>query len=171
MLHNAQQLSDVITHYGVNVVAIGNGTASREAQLLVATALQHAAPTAAQQSTAEGSGNSKRKREITTAADKKGCLGYVVVSEAGASVYSASERARQEFPPEVLDIAYVGAVSIGRRLLDPLSELVKVQVIAPTVFVLQNPCWGFIPMCVLSVPLLHAAGVARSGHVPARSLR
>jgi uncharacterized protein len=141
MLHNARQLSEVITQYGVNVVAIGNGTASREAQLLVATALQHTSPTAAQQSTTETNGSSKRKREAadgTNATAQKGCLGYVVVSEAGASVYSASERARQEFPPEVLDIAYVGAVSIGRRLLDPLSELVKVQVIAPTVLVLQD---------------------------------
>ena len=58
-----------------------------------------------------------------------GCVGYAVVSEAGASVYSASDRAREEFPPEVLDISYVGAVSIGRRLVDPLSELIKVQVI------------------------------------------
>jgi uncharacterized protein len=172
MLHNAQQLSEVITHYGVNVVAIGNGTASREAQLLVATALQHAAPTAAQQSTAESSGNSKRKREVTTATDNNGCLGYVVVSEAGASVYSASERARQEFPQEVLDIAYVGAVSIGRRLLDPLSELVKVQVTTNCRCTATHSVpFTVVQMRVHSVFLLHAAGVARSGHVPARSIR
>jgi predicted RNA-binding protein with RPS1 domain/ribosomal protein L12E/L44/L45/RPP1/RPP2 len=109
--------------------------------VFVANALQHLSAsskdvtsTSAAAEDKSSSKAEKRKREeveVTgsgTAATSSGCLGYVVVSEAGASVYSASERAREEFPPEVLDISYVGAVSIGRRLVDPLSELVKVQV-------------------------------------------
>ena len=80
----------------VSVVAIGNGTASRETEALVADLIQ-----------------------------KQTGLAYVMVSEAGASVYSASTLARQEFPD--LDVSIRGAVSIARRLQDPLAELVKID--------------------------------------------
>src|SRR6185437_8937904 len=63
--------------------------------------------------------------ELERAGAAKGSLGYVMVSEAGASVYSASEVARQEFPD--LDVTQRGAISIGRRLQDPLAELVKID--------------------------------------------
>ena len=80
----------------ITVIAIGNGTASRETEALAAE-LVH---------------------------DTKG-LAYVMVSEAGASVYSASDLARAEFPD--LDVSMRGAVSIARRLQDPLAELVKID--------------------------------------------
>ncbi|RME83530.1 MAG: RNA-binding transcriptional accessory protein [Caldilineae bacterium] len=81
---------------GITVIAIGNGTASRETELLVAEFI----------------------REVAG-------LAYVMVSEAGASVYSASALAREEFPD--LDVSMRGAVSIARRLQDPLAELVKID--------------------------------------------
>jgi len=83
--------------HGIDVVAVGNGTASRETQELVAQVIKE---------------------------NGLHCE-YTVVSEAGASVYSASEAARTEFPDT--DCTLLGAVSIGRRLIDPLSELVKVE--------------------------------------------
>ncbi|MCB1331363.1 MAG: RNA-binding transcriptional accessory protein, partial [Maritimibacter sp.] len=91
---------EMIRRHGVELVAIGNGTASRETERLVADAL-------------------KRLPEGTTRPTK------VIVSEAGASVYSASELAAQEFPD--LDVSLRGAVSIARRLQDPLAELVKIE--------------------------------------------
>jgi uncharacterized protein len=81
---------------GVQVIAIGNGTASRETEQLVA--------------------------ELTSEQEK---LQYAIVSEAGASVYSASKLAREELPD--LDVSLRGAVSIARRLQDPLAELVKID--------------------------------------------
>lgn len=93
-----QVLSRLARHHGVELIAIGNGTASRETDRLVAD-LQKAEP------------------------DLK--LTKVVVSEAGASVYSASELAAREFPN--LDVSLRGAVSIARRLQDPLAELVKID--------------------------------------------
>jgi uncharacterized protein len=102
-LHRLAQL--VATH-GVNLIAIGNGTASREtdqlAGELIALVAQHAPVSA------------------TTAVIRK-----VVVSEAGASVYSASEVASKELPE--LDVSLRGAVSIARRVQDPLAELVKID--------------------------------------------
>jgi protein Tex len=86
----------------VNVVAIGNGTASRETEALAAELIRGS------------EGGSSRHR-----------LAYVMVSEAGASVYSASDIARQEFPD--LDVSMRGAISIARRLQDPLAELVKID--------------------------------------------
>src|SRR3546814_9973177 len=83
---------------GIALVAIGNGTASRETEKLIST-LQ------------------TRHQDL----DFK----RVVVSEAGASVYSASELAAHEFPD--LDVSLRGAVSIARRLQDPLAELVKIE--------------------------------------------
>ena len=98
-LHTVAQL--VATH-GVNLIAIGNGTASRETDKLagevIALVLKHAPGTLLQK---------------------------VIVSEAGASVYSASEVASQELPE--LDVSLRGAVSIARRLQDPLAELVKID--------------------------------------------
>jgi len=92
------QLAAACREFGVNLVAIGNGTASRETERLVAELM-------------------KRHPELK--------LGKVVVSEAGASVYSASELAAKEFPE--LDVSLRGAVSIARRLQDPLAELVKIE--------------------------------------------
>jgi uncharacterized protein len=87
---------------GVDILAIGNGTASRETETLAADVIAEARKT-------------EKGRE----------LAYVIVSEAGASVYSASDLARAEFPD--LDVSMRGAVSIARRLQDPLAELVKID--------------------------------------------
>ena len=92
------RIAQLAKQHGVNLVAIGNGTASRETDKLV--------------------GETMRKH-----ADLN--LSKVVVSEAGASVYSASELASKEFPE--LDVSIRGAVSIARRLQDPLAELVKIE--------------------------------------------
>lgn len=91
-------LAGACKHYGVELIAIGNGTASRETEKLVADMLARHPDIKAQK---------------------------VVVSEAGASVYSASELAAKEFPD--LDVSLRGAVSIARRLQDPLAELVKID--------------------------------------------
>ncbi|MFZ5881385.1 MAG: Tex family protein [Chloroflexota bacterium] len=96
-------LQDMINRHHVTLITIGNGTASRETEKLVAELIQvgakHASP---QQSTK-----------------------YLIVNEAGASVYSASALARAEFPD--LDVSIRGAVSIARRAQDPLAELVKID--------------------------------------------
>ncbi|WP_411956838.1 Tex family protein [Paracoccus homiensis] len=92
-------LLTLITRHKIDLIAIGNGTASRETERLVGEVL--------------------KKLPKTVAVPTK-----VVVSEAGASVYSASEQAAREFPD--LDVSLRGAVSIARRLQDPLAELVKV---------------------------------------------
>ena len=91
-----------VAMHGVNLIAIGNGTASRETDKLAADLMQ---------------------RIATLAPELK--LEKVVVSEAGASVYSASEFASKELPD--LDVSLRGAVSIARRLQDPLAELVKID--------------------------------------------
>ncbi|MFN3662508.1 Tex family protein, partial [Yoonia sp.] len=93
-------LTQMIRKHGVALIAIGNGTASRESERLVADVIK-ALPTGSPRPTP------------------------VIVSEAGASVYSASELASQEFPD--IDVSIRGAVSIARRLQDPLSELVKIE--------------------------------------------
>jgi len=95
-------LGRLVAKHGVNLIAIGNGTASRETDKLAADLI-------------------KRVQQI--APDVK--LDKVVVSEAGASVYSASEFASKELPD--LDVSLRGAVSIARRLQDPLAELVKID--------------------------------------------
>ncbi|MDZ7371198.1 MAG: RNA-binding transcriptional accessory protein [candidate division KSB1 bacterium] len=87
----------LIERHGADVIAIGNGTASRETEKLAA--------------------------EIIAESDRK--LSYTIVNEAGASVYSASPIAKKEFPD--LDASMRGNISIARRLLDPLSELVKID--------------------------------------------
>ena len=88
---------ELLKKYSVSIIAIGNGTASRESELFVATCLKEAEPG----------------------------VSYVIVNEAGASVYSASPQAREEFPD--LQVEQRSAVSIARRLQDPLSELVKID--------------------------------------------
>jgi protein Tex len=95
-------LTQLVARHGVSLVAIGNGTASRETDKLAAEVLQR-----------------------VQAADASYKLDKVVVSEAGASVYSASELASKELPE--LDVSLRGAVSIARRLQDPLAELVKID--------------------------------------------
>jgi uncharacterized protein len=94
----------------INVIAIGNGTASRETEALVAELIQERLAPSGKSASSE----KPRSR-----------LAYVMVSEAGASVYSASDLARAEFPD--LDVSMRGAVSIARRLQDPLAELVKID--------------------------------------------
>lgn len=94
-------LQQLIAQYQIEAIAIGNGTASRETEQMVRVALDN-----------EARGE---RREVQV----------FVVSESGASVYSASKIAREEFPDE--DVTVRGAVSIGRRLMDPLAELVKID--------------------------------------------
>ena len=93
----AQTLQELLHIYKVQAIAIGNGTASRETEQMVRHAIEPI--------------------------DEKPQV--FVVSESGASVYSASKLAREEFPDE--DVTVRGAVSIGRRLMDPLTELVKID--------------------------------------------
>ena len=92
-----QVLKSMINRYGVEIIAIGNGTASKETEMFTAETLKEMHSTAA----------------------------YMVVSEAGASVYSASKLAAQEMPD--FDLTLRSAVSIARRLQDPLAELVKIE--------------------------------------------
>jgi protein Tex len=94
-------LRDMIIKYNVDVISLGNGTASRESEEILAKVIS----------------------EVKIATGKE--VYYVVVSEAGASVYSASELATKEYPN--LDVTVRGAISIGRRLQDPLAELVKID--------------------------------------------
>lgn len=96
---SAATIADLIKKHGVELLAIGNGTASRETEQLVA--------------------------EVLRDLDVPGAVHYLMVSEAGASVYSASPLAREEFPE--LDVSMRGAVSIARRVQDPLAELVKID--------------------------------------------
>lgn len=94
-------LKELIYKYDVDVISLGNGTASRESEDVI-------------------------ERLIKEVKEEKGKdLYYVIVSEAGASVYSASELANKEYPN--LDVTVRGAISIGRRLQDPLVELVKID--------------------------------------------
>ncbi len=97
-----QQLRGLLNKHQIDVIAIGNGTASRETEQLVADLI------------------GEMQRQNTSRQ-----IGYVIVNEAGASVYSASEAARQEFP--TLDATQRGTISIARRLQDPLAELVKID--------------------------------------------
>ncbi|MBA4406345.1 RNA-binding transcriptional accessory protein [bacterium] len=90
-------LLELIKRYGVNLIAIGNGTASRETELLIADLIKE---------------------------NKLDCH-YLIVNEAGASVYSASPVAKEEFPD--LEASQRGNISIARRVLDPLAELVKID--------------------------------------------
>ena len=91
----AVELSTLIKKYDIEAIAIGNGTASRETEAFV------------------------KKLKLPPS------IQIVMVNESGASIYSASEAAREEFPNE--DVTVRGAISIGRRLMDPLAELVKID--------------------------------------------
>lgn len=92
----AASVAELVKKYEIDLIVIGNGTASRETESFIAELI-------------------KAGLEVE----------YTIVSEAGASVYSASKRARKEFPD--LDVSIRGAISIGRRLQDPLAELVKID--------------------------------------------
>ena len=92
-----KKLLALIQKYHVQIIAIGNGTASRESEKLVAELIH------------------EQKLDVS----------YAIVSEAGASVWSAQEAARKEFPD--IEVEERSAVSIGRRLLDPLAELIKID--------------------------------------------
>lgn len=103
-VHNPKQLEmakkkilDYIKKYDVDIIAIGNGTASRETESFVANVIKEASKS----------------------------VSYLIVSEAGASVYSASKIAIEEFPD--LDVTARGAISIARRIQDPMAELVKID--------------------------------------------
>ena len=96
-------VQQLIKQYRIEAIAIGNGTASRETRTFVEECLS----------------------EMNTNAASNAAPTIFVVSEDGASVYSASKVAREEFPDE--DVTVRGAVSIGRRLMDPLAELVKID--------------------------------------------
>ncbi len=104
-------LGALCMRHGVNLIAIGNGTASRETDKLAADLIKLMAKA--------GNGSASAAGGAAPAIDK------VVVSEAGASVYSASEFASQEMPD--VDVSLRGAASIARRLQDPLAELVKID--------------------------------------------
>ena len=101
---STKTLQQLIAQYQIEAIAIGNGTASRETEQMVRVSLE-------------------------TIASTPHPIHHIpqifVVSESGASVYSASKLAREEFPDE--DVTVRGAVSIGRRLMDPLAELVKID--------------------------------------------
>lgn len=92
-----KRMIDLIEKYSVDIVVIGNGTASRETESFVAEVLK------------------KLKKDVK----------YLIGNEAGASIYSASKIAVEEFPD--LDVTVRGAISIGRRIQDPLAELVKID--------------------------------------------
>ncbi|MBC2582236.1 Tex family protein [Clostridium sp. DJ247] len=94
-------LKELVYKYNVDVISLGNGTASRESEEVIVRLI-------------------KEVKE-----EKNKDLYYVVVSEAGASVYSASELAAKEYPD--INVSLRGAISIGRRLQDPLAELVKID--------------------------------------------
>ena len=103
-VHNERQLTaakkkilDYIAKYDVDIIAIGNGTASRETEAFVADVIK----------------DSKKK------------VSYLIANEAGASIYSASKLAIEEFPD--LDVTARGAISIARRIQDPMAELVKID--------------------------------------------
>lgn len=92
-----KKVLDLISKYNIDIIAIGNGTASRESEAFIAKVIKEAT------------------RPVS----------YIIVNEAGASVYSASKLAQEEFPD--LHVEERSAVSIARRLIDPLSELVKID--------------------------------------------
>ena len=121
-------LGRLVATHGVNLIAIGNGTASRETDKLAGDLMKRIATLATRGEPAlPGSPNPLEGRADNSRASGPGDvrLDKVVVSEAGASVYSASEFASKELPD--LDVSLRGAVSIARRLQDPLAELVKID--------------------------------------------
>ena len=111
-VHLQQMLAD----YHIEAIAIGNGTASRETRAFIEEVTPLTSP---------GGDSLSSDATKSPSGDHRGVIPVFVVSEDGASVYSASKTAREEFPDE--DVTVRGAVSIGRRLMDPLSELVKID--------------------------------------------
>ena len=106
-MESAMALLQMIRKYQIEAISIGNGTASRETVNFIHDVLA-------------GRYNTDTKQQVVSSKPQ-----VFVVSESGASVYSASKIARDEFPDE--DVTVRGAVSIGRRLMDPLAELVKID--------------------------------------------
>jgi len=106
-----QILNNLIAKHNVTLIAIGNGTASRETESLIAELIQEF--------------HTQNKEPKPTDTHKTPGVQYLIVSEAGASVYSASQLARNELPK--MDVSMRGAVSIARRIQDPLAELVKID--------------------------------------------
>ncbi|HEY5576119.1 MAG TPA: Tex family protein [Clostridiaceae bacterium] len=98
---SVKKLKELVKKFDVDVISLGNGTASRESEEVIAELI----------------------KEVKAETGKE--LFYVIVSEAGASVYSASELASKEYPD--INVSLRGAISIGRRLQDPLAELVKID--------------------------------------------
>ena len=116
-------LGQLVKKHGVNLIAIGNGTASRETDKLAADLIKMV-----QTGVKNESNHAVAQLNVAQAAPEmivNGVIERVVVSEAGASVYSASEFASQEMPD--VDVSLRGAASIARRLQDPLAELVKID--------------------------------------------
>ena len=110
---------DMISDYQIEAIAIGNGTASRETrEFIEELAPLHLPPIGGERKAAN-------QKASPIGGGREGAPSVFVVSEDGASVYSASKIAREEFPDE--DVTVRGAVSIGRRLMDPLAELVKID--------------------------------------------
>ena len=107
-------LESLIHQYQIEAIAIGNGTASRETEQMVRVVIENYELRIKNSATTQ---HAKCKIQHSPQ--------VFVVSESGASVYSASKTAREEFPDE--DVTVRGAVSIGRRLMDPLAELVKID--------------------------------------------
>lgn len=101
MESSLKKLKELVVKYDVDVISLGNGTASRESEEVIANLIKEV--------------KSETKKDMY----------YVIVSEAGASVYSASELASKEYPD--INVSLRGAISIGRRLQDPLAELVKID--------------------------------------------
>jgi uncharacterized protein len=98
---SVRKLKELVKKFEVDVISLGNGTASRESEEVIAELI----------------------KEVKAETGRE--LFYVIVSEAGASVYSASELASKEYPD--INVSLRGAISIGRRLQDPLAELVKID--------------------------------------------
>ena len=144
-----KKLTALIKKHGVTVISIGNGTASRESEQLVVELIRELGP------------------------DHRPSLSYMVVSEAGASVYSASKLASEEFPQ--FDVNLRSAVSIARRLQDPLAELVKIDPKAIGIGQyqhdmpparLEGALGGVVESCVNSVGVdLNTASGPLLGHV------
>ena len=113
-------VQQMIQDYHIEAIAIGNGTASRETRAFVEEVVFS-------RNEERGTRNENSSNAISNLAPRSSLLAprLFVVSEDGASVYSASKTAREEFPDE--DVTVRGAVSIGRRLMDPLAELVKID--------------------------------------------
>ena len=110
---------DMISDYQIEAIAIGNGTASRETREFIEELAHLHLPSIG------GERKAANQKASPIGGGREGAPAVFVVSEDGASVYSASKTARDEFPDE--DVTVRGAVSIGRRLMDPLAELVKID--------------------------------------------